>query len=78
MFADIYRYIAIKAVEKYYAPQAKIIDYTDGLSIDFVDWRFNLRMSNTEPVLRLNVEARNNRDLMELKTEEILSLLKSY
>ena len=69
---------AIKAVEKYYAPQAQSIDYTDGLSIDFADWRFNLRMSNTEPVLRLNVEARKNRDLMELKTEEILSLLKSY
>ncbi|MBW2475978.1 MAG: phosphomannomutase [Deltaproteobacteria bacterium] len=69
---------AIAAVEKHYAPQALSIDYTDGLSIEFANWRFNLRMSNTEPVLRLNVEARKNKDLVGLKTKEILSLLENY
>jgi phosphomannomutase/phosphomannomutase/phosphoglucomutase len=69
---------AIAAVEKHYAPLALSIDYTDGLSIEFANWRFNLRMSNTEPVLRLNVETRQNKDLVGLKTKEILSLLENY
>jgi phosphomannomutase len=45
----------------------------DGVSIEFDDWRFNLRMSNTEPVVRLNVESRANIPLMEEKTEELLA-----
>ncbi len=49
---------AIAAVEEKYAPGAVTIDRTDGLSIEYADWRFNLRMSNTEPVVRLNVESR--------------------
>ncbi|MBN2426845.1 MAG: phosphomannomutase [Deltaproteobacteria bacterium] len=51
------------------------IDRTDGFGMEFADWRFNLRCSNTEPVLRLNVEARNDERLMLQKTKEILSLL---
>ncbi len=51
------------------------IDRTDGLGMEFADWRFNLRCSNTEPVLRLNVEARNDERLMLQKTEQILGLL---
>jgi phosphomannomutase len=39
------------------------------------DWRFNLRMSNTEPVVRLNVESRGNQALMESKTAELLALI---
>ena len=53
------------------------IDHTDGLSMNFGDWRFNLRASNTEPVVRLNVESRGDQALMEAKTAELLSLMKS-
>ncbi|MBR7437312.1 phosphomannomutase, partial [Klebsiella pneumoniae] len=45
-------------------------------SIEYDDWRFNLRSSNTEPVVRLNVESRNDIDLMLNKKEEILRLLR--
>jgi len=45
----------------------------DGLSVEFDDWRFNLRMSNTEPVVRLNVESRGEISLMKAKTEELLA-----
>ncbi|ENF6040946.1 TPA: phosphomannomutase CpsG, partial [Citrobacter amalonaticus] len=45
------------------------------ISMSFVDWRFNLRSSNTEPVVRLNVESRANTQLMEEKTKEILLIL---
>lgn len=50
-------------------------DYSDGLSMDFEDWRFNLRLSNTEPVVRLNVETRADEALMRRRTEEILDLM---
>jgi len=66
---------AMRMAEECYADQGGDIDRTDGLSIDFADWRFNLRPSNTEPVLRLNVEARGDRELMERRTAEILALL---
>ena len=67
--------VAIAAIEKKYAPMALNVDYTDGLSVEYADWRFNLRMSNTEPVVRLNVESRGDHDLMERMTEEILGFL---
>jgi len=51
-------------------------DYTDGVSVDFPDWRFNLRMSNTEPILRLNVESRGEEDLMKQKTDELLAIIR--
>jgi phosphomannomutase len=68
---------AIAAIEARYAPGALSLDRTDGVSFEYPDWRFNLRTSNTEPLLRLNVEARGSISLMKSKTEEILSLLKS-
>ena len=49
----------------------------DGVNLEFTDWRFNQRMSNTEPLLRLNVESRGNRALLEDKTAELLHLLES-
>ena len=52
-------------------------DHLDGLSVEYDNWRFNLRMSNTEPILRLNVESKNNKKLMEEKTEELLKAIKS-
>jgi len=67
---------AIKKIEDIYAPGAVSVDHTDGVSIEFEKWRFNLRMSNTEPLVRLNVESRGDRALMEEKTNELLDLLK--
>lgn len=66
---------AIAAVEKKYAKGAIDCDRTDGLSLEFDDWRFNLRGSNTEPLLRLNVESRGNAALMTDRTNEILAFL---
>ena len=64
-------------VEAHYADTGAEIDRTDGLSMNFGEWRFNLRASNTEPVVRLNVESRGDTALMEEKTAELLSLMKS-
>ena len=66
---------AIAAIFERYSPGAFAVDHTDGLSIEYKDWRFNLRMSNTEPVVRLNVESRSDQRLMEEKTQEILRFL---
>lgn len=62
-------------VGRHYASAAQKVDWVDGLSMEFNDWRFNLRGSNTEPVLRLNVETRANRALLKEKTGEILRLV---
>jgi len=66
---------ALTLVREHYADRALGIDETDGVGIEFEDWRFNLRMSNTEPLIRLNVESRGDRELMEAKTREVLALL---
>ena len=63
----------LAAIETDYAGNALAVDHTDGLSMTFDDWRFNVRMSNTEPVVRLNVESRADPDLMRTKTDEILA-----
>lgn len=60
-----------------FAPDALDVDDTDGYSFEFEDWRFNIRMSNTEPVVRLNVESRSDETLMRKKTQEVLALLES-
>ena len=52
------------------------IDKLDGLSVEYDDWRFNLRMSNTEPIVRLNVESRSNEKLMKKKTKELLKQIR--
>ena len=62
-------------VEEEYTPRAVAVDRTDGLSVEFAEWRFNLRSSNTEPLLRLNVESRGDTELMHAKTAELLELL---
>jgi phosphomannomutase/phosphomannomutase/phosphoglucomutase len=62
-------------VQQNYQARALSIDFTDGLSMEFERWRFNLRGSNTEPLVRLNVESRGNTTLMHDKTAEILRLL---
>jgi len=62
-------------VEEAFKPGALAVDYTDGLSLEFAEWRVNLRKSNTEPVLRLNVESRNNQDLLDEMTETVLAMM---
>lgn len=65
----------IARIESHYTPQALAVDRTDGLSLEFANWRFNLRGSNTEPVLRLNVESRGDTALMQAKTQELLAAI---
>jgi len=62
-------------IEQRYAPDATSIEKVDGVSIEFPQWRFNLRGSNTEAVLRLNVESRADTLLMQSKTQELLELI---
>lgn len=69
---------AIEAVRQRYLPGAVSTEEIDGLSVEFEHWRFNLRSSNTEPLLRLNVESRGDRVLMQEKTDEILSFLELW
>ena len=66
----------MQKVEGYYSERgATNVDHLDGLTVEFGDWWFNLRPSNTEPLLRLNVEA-ENRETMEQKRDELLSLIR--
>ena len=69
-------------------PQAKLeeikakysdgkMETVDGISVEYENWRFNVRMSNTEPLIRLNVESRGDKALMEEKTKELLELIRS-
>ena len=67
----------IAAVEARFAPEAVSVDRTDGLSVEFEQWRFNLRMSNTEPVIRLNVESRADVELMQAKLAELLAMVEA-
>lgn len=61
-----------------YEPQALQVDTMDGISLEFEDWRFNLRRSNTEPLLRLNLESRGDEALLCSKTEELLELIEAH
>ena len=65
----------LEEIKAHYEPHKPKIDDIDGYSFDFNSWRFNLRMSNTEPLVRLNVETRGNNSLMQDKTDEILDLI---
>ena len=64
----------LKRVEGHYSDGK--IDRIDGLSVEYPQWRFNLRGSNTEPVIRLNVETRADHDLMVAKTAELLKFIR--
>ena len=66
---------AIAKVRATYAPSALRVDETDGVGMEFESWRFNLRSSNTEPLLRLNVESRGDAALMRAKTEDLLGVI---
>ncbi|MCP4001332.1 MAG: hypothetical protein GY727_10525 [Gammaproteobacteria bacterium] len=62
-------------IEQRYQADALQTDYTDGLSMELADWRFNVRASNTEPVVRLNVETRADESLMQSKRDELLQMM---
>ena len=55
------------AIEHEFTPEAEAVDHLDGLSLRMATWRFNLRMSNTEPLLRLNVETKGDPSLLAQK-----------
>lgn len=65
----------MEKIEKIYGPSGKVTKI-DGLGIDYDNWRFNLRMSNTEPVIRLNVETKGDKKLLQEKTEELLAIIR--
>ena len=66
---------AVQRVWDVFAAEAIATDKTDGISMEFENWRFNLRSSNTEPVVRLNVESRGDQSLVNMRTKQILQLL---
>jgi phosphomannomutase len=65
----------MQRVQEKYESASRSVDFTDGLSMEFDSWRFNLRASNTEPLIRLNVESRADRKLMQARTAELLALI---
>ena len=64
----------IKQVEENFSNSN--VDYLDGVSVDFGNWRYNLRMSNTEPIIRLNVESKGDEKLLQNKTKELLNIIR--
>ena len=66
----------IERIEAKYGPSG-VVTKVDGLSVEYDNWRFNLRMSNTEPVIRLNVETRQDKELLKEKTEELLQEIRA-
>ena len=65
----------LKEIEKHYSSGK--IDHLDGITVDFEDWWFNVRPSNTEPLLRLNIEA-NTKEKLEEKKQELLQLIRGH
>ena len=69
--------ITIQKIFDHYADQKPVIDYTDGVSLDFGEWRLNVRASNTEPLLRLNIESRRDQNPKSIQTyvDEVTQLI---
>ncbi len=65
----------MQKVEEFYTERGADVDHLDGLTIEFDDWWFSLRPSNTEPLLRLNVEAENS-ETMQKKRDEVLKMVR--
>ena len=65
----------LQEIKEHYASQGRI-SHLEGVSVDADDWHFNVRPSNTEPLLRLNLEARSQ-EQMERKRDEVLDLIRS-
>jgi phosphomannomutase len=62
----------------FYSKEAPLIDKTDGVSLEMADWRFNIRMSNTEPLMRLNAESRGDKELLKRKVQEIRNIISEF
>lgn len=69
---------AIQRVLGHFNPETAQLDHTDGVSADFGQWRFNLRSSNTEPLLRLNVETRGDPELLAARTTELSRIITNH
>ena len=65
----------IDRIREHFEPSAEAVDTMDGISMSFDNWRFNLRASNTEPLLRLNVESRHDESLMKERLQSIVDLI---
>jgi phosphomannomutase len=68
--------LKLQELKEHYSAQGGRVSHLDGISIDFDDWHFNVRPSNTEPLLRLNLEALSQ-ELMEEKRDEVLALIRA-
>jgi len=64
-------------IEATYGPDSLKVEHIDGVSVEFDNWRFNVRSSNTEPLLRINVESRGNKGLVDAKVQELTDLIQS-
>ncbi len=67
----------IENIQGHYQQMGGTLDSTDGVSFSFPDWRFNLRASNTEPLIRLNIETRGDEALVVEKVEELTQMIKN-
>lgn len=67
--------VVIEKLKEIYTAKSGKIDFLDGISVEFAQWRFNVRSSNTEPVIRLNIETRGDKALLAEKTEELLMII---
>ncbi|MGJ8692724.1 MAG: phosphomannomutase [Thalassotalea sp.] len=65
-------------LKSHYQNLAEQVDYTDGIGMVFENWRFNVRTSNTEPLLRVNIETRANSELLAQKTTELMALIDQF
>ncbi len=63
------------SIRQHYQAELQSIDLLDGLDLVFNDWRLSLRSSNTEPLLRLNIETRADRELLQQKISEVSALI---
>ena len=68
----------IKKIEKKFTAGAEKVDKCDGLSIEYSDWRFNIRKSNTEDLVRLNLETKGNKRLLLEKVDKISAIIKEF
>ncbi|RJP25598.1 MAG: phosphomannomutase [Candidatus Omnitrophota bacterium] len=64
-------------IQRYYENEHPKVDRVDGLSLEFPEWRVNIRTSNTEPILRMNIETRGNQELVQAKVEEVVGIIEN-
>ena len=68
--------LKLQQLKERYGAQAERVSHLDGISFEFPDWHFNVRPSNTEPLLRLNLESLSA-ETMEQRRDEVLALIRS-